>query len=237
MDSHEWLGNKERLHLPEDFGISPGKIWIDGHVIDTQTFEVTPDVPMPGMTSFAYNGKDWMWMTGENGGNCDDMLLVGTADPANDHWCKSHWPFLIRTEGGVVTGPGSQLVLAGDRMWIAGGLSETASSAPIHTLSAYWANMDQAMQETGPLASVPLMVIPSEVELLFAGNTLWVAYTGGEKMGFLYQLDPQTGATINSLDLIGDQGRSIGDIPSALASEGDNLWILTARQLLRIKLP
>jgi len=51
-----------------------------------------------------------------------------------------------------------------------------------------------------------------------------------------YQLDPQTGATIESLDLIGDQGRAKGDIPKDIATEGDNLWIVTTFQLLRVKL-
>ncbi|HLO31273.1 MAG TPA: hypothetical protein VK249_19140 [Anaerolineales bacterium] len=44
-------------------------------------------------------------------------------------------------------------------------------------------------------------------------------------------------ATINSLDLVGEQGRGISDVPQDLAMEGDNLWVLTSRQLLRIKVP
>jgi hypothetical protein len=119
-------------------------------------------------------------------------------------------------------------------MWIAGGWSGTT---PIYLLEAYSADMDKAMEETGPLASVPLMDSYQKIKLLYAGNYLWVVYTHGEKAGFLYQLDPQTGATINSLDLVRDQGRSISDVPMDIASEGDNLWLLTSRQLLRIKLP
>ena len=51
-----------------------------------------------------------------------------------------------------------------------------------------------------------------------------------------YQLDPQIGATIKSLDLIGDQGRAKGDIQKDIATECDNLWIVTTFQLLRVKL-
>jgi hypothetical protein len=238
MNTSDWLGKRETgENFPEGFGISPGKIWIDKHVIDAQTFKVTPDISMPTMEIFAYNGIDWMWITGEMGGDCEDLLLVNAADPSKD-WCPSDWPFIVRNpEGEHTVGLGSPMVLAGDRMWIGGGMSETTSAAATHVLEAYWANMDKAMQETGPLASVPLMESYNSISMFYANNYLWVVYTGGKAAGFLYQLDPQTGATINSLDLVGDKGRSIGDIPTAIASEGDNLWILTTRQLLRIKLP
>ena len=122
-------------------------------------------------------------------------------------------------------------------MWIAGSWSaESLTDNPEYTLDAYPADMDQAMQETGPRASVPLLDSDSNVMMLYAGDYLWLVYTG-DKAGWLYQLDAKTGETINSLDLVGDEGRAISDIPQDLATEGNNLWILTSRQLLRIKLP
>jgi hypothetical protein len=237
MNTPEWTRTRSECYSAiEDFGVSPGKIWIDGHIIDTQTFEVTPNIYMICiLPSFAYNGIDWMWLTGDNGGDCQDLALVNTGDPSTV-WCPSNWPFLVghQEAGGTFpTGPGSSMVLAGDRMWIAGNLL----NAPTGILEAYWADMDKAMQETGPLASAHLIDSASVIRMLYAGNTLWVVYTNWDKAGFLYQLDPQTGATINSLDLVGDQGRSISDYPMDIASEGDNLWVVTARQLLRIKLP
>jgi hypothetical protein len=93
------------------------------------------------------------------------------------------------------------------------------------------------MIETGPLASVPLLDSYQKIKMLYAGGYLWLVYTHGEKPGILCQLDPITGETISSLDLIGDQGRSKGDVPVDMATESDNLWILTIRQLIRIKLP
>jgi hypothetical protein len=75
------------------------------------------------------------------------------------------------------------------------------------------------------------------LKLFSAGNYLWVLDTLGDKMGWLFQMDPETGATVASLDLVGDEGRTIGDLPMDIATEGDNLWVLTGRQLLRIKLP
>jgi hypothetical protein len=105
------------------------------------------------------------------------------------------------------------------------------------TITAYPADMDQLMKETKPLAKITLMDESHQIGMLYAGNYLWLLWMSGDKRGFLYQLDPQTGATINSLDLVGDQGRSKGDIPHDFATEGDNLWIVTTFQLLRLKLP
>jgi len=79
--------------------------------------------------------------------------------------------------------------------------------------------------------------------MLFAGNSLWLLWTSGDKAGLLYQLNPQTGATLNSLDLVKAQiwpkdGIPINnDLPIDIATEGNNLWILTKFQLLVVKMP
>jgi hypothetical protein len=229
MDSAEWMTGYERMSLPDDLGISPGKVWIDGHIVNTQTFEVTADISMPGMTLFAFNGKDWMWMTGDTG-HGDGLVFVNTDDPSH-YRHQVRWPFLARPSG---VGPADPLVLAGDRIWIGSGIS---GDNPTYSLEAYTADVDQLMNDTGSLASVPLLDSYQSIKMLYAGKYLWLVYTHGEKPGILCQLDPITGETINSLDLIGDQGRSKGDVPVDMATEGDNLWILTIRQLIRIKLP
>jgi len=236
LNSSEWMEGYERMQPSEEFGVSPGKIWIDSHLVDTETFEVRK-VFMPGITNFAYGGNDWMWITGEMGGACDDTILINVNDPSME-WCPDEWPFMVHTQDEMsAVNPGSPMVLAGDRMWIAGSWSaESLTDSPEYTLDAYPADMDQAMKETGPLASVPLLDSDASVMMLFAGDYLWLVYTG-DKAGWLYQLDPQTGVTINSLDLVGDEGRAISDVPQGIAAEGDNLWILTSRQLLRINLP
>jgi hypothetical protein len=229
LDSAAWMKGYERRSLPDDLGISPGKVWIDNHIVNTQTFEVTADIGMPGMTLFAYNGKDWMWMTGDTGYG-DGLVFVNTDDPSQ-YRHQFRWPFLVRPSG---VGPANPLVLAGDRIWIGSGIS---GDNPTYSLEAYTADVDQLMNDTGPLASVPLLGSYQKIRMLYAENYLWVIYTHGEKGGLLCQLDPKTGETINSLDLVGDQGRSISDVPQDIATEGDNLWVLTTRQLLRIKLP
>jgi outer membrane protein assembly factor BamB len=209
---------------------------LDGHVINTQTFEVKKDIPNPAMAHFAYNGNGWMWITGDTGGSCDDLVFINTDHPSEDI-CQNPLPFMNNSgdkAGSVAIGT-SIMTLAGDRMWMAGRGGGDGNQNMI--IVAYPADMDQLMQKTEPLATVRLMDDGSQFGLLYAGNYLWLLWKGSAERGFLYQLDPQTGATINSLDLVGDQGRSKGDIPVDIATEGDNLWVLTRRQLLRIQLP
>jgi hypothetical protein len=211
------------------FGVSPGKIWIDGHIVDTQTFEVM-QVSIPTiMTLYAYDGQEWMWITAEIGGACNDLVLINVNDPTTG-WCEDEWPFFTNAADG--DGLGNPMVLAGDKMWMA----DTGDDGS-YVLEAYPADIEQAMETTGPLLSGPSPDSESLIKLFFAGDYLWVLDTIGDKMGYLFQLDPQTGETVNSLDLIGDEGRAIGDLPMDIATEGDNLWVLTGRQLLRIKLP
>jgi hypothetical protein len=232
LETTEWKQDRE-IRL-DDLGVSPGKIWMSGHMVDTQTFTVTT-VPMPAMARFGYNGKDWMWITGDTGGSCDDLVFVNTDDPTN-YVCEHQLPFIRHTgdKVGDVYRDESIMTLAEDRMWMVGSGGGGGKNL---TINAYPADMDTLMQQTKPLVTVVLMDPNHQLELLYAGNYLWVLWKGGDKRGYLYQLDPVTGASINSLDLVGDQGRKKGDIPHGFATEGDNLWIVTTFQLLRIKIP
>jgi hypothetical protein len=239
LASSEWTKGTNLIagYRVVEFGISPGKVWMDHHIIDTQTFEAKFH-GMIGDQIFAYNGQGWMWMTGSAAGGCDGLDFIEIDDPTQDHE-QCHYPFLLHDaqKGDSNVGDESPLVLAGDRVWIAG---SWAGTPPTYTLDAFSADMGQLMQETKPLVSVPLMDDPRKVKMLFADNFLWLLWTRGEKTGFLYQLDPQTGATINSLDVAVDQapGEFLADIrPVDIATEGDNLWILMQWHLLRIKLP
>lgn len=233
MNEVSWLGGEERVFSPEGFGVSTGKIWIDNHVVDAQTFEAFA-APMPGMTRFADSRTGWMWMTGDTNGACEELFLASTEDPS-DTWCPDRWPFLAHGSGGTTgAGPGSTLQLAGNLMWVGGIIT---GSPPVYTLDAYPANIDLAMAETGPSNSIPLPDSPENLKMAYAAGYLWAVYTGGENAGWLYQLDAKTGETVNSIDLVGDEGRDISDIPMGLAAEGDSLWVLTARRLLRLPLP
>jgi outer membrane protein assembly factor BamB len=229
LQSPEW-SKESRLFTSTVLGVSPGKIWVDGHVIDTQTFDVKK-VSMLPMTRFGYNGKGWMWITGDSGGSCDDLIFVNT-DDLSEVVCQPRLPFLV--EPNHVYPDVSIMALARDRMWMVTG--GEGGGQPL-TITAYPADIDQLMKTTKPLSKVTLMYESHQIKMLYAGNYLWLLWMAGDKPGFLYQLDPQTGETIHSLDLVGDQGRSKGDIPRDLATEGKNLWIVTMFQLLRIQLP
>ncbi|HEX2995275.1 MAG TPA: hypothetical protein VHP14_10640, partial [Anaerolineales bacterium] len=233
LNSPEWMQDYERMGEAADFGfgVSPGKIWIDGHIVDTRTFEVTK-VSMPTqMALYTYDGKEWMWITGELGGMCNDLILINVNDPTTS-WCEQEWPFFSEEADGM----GNPMVLAGDKIWMAGSW-DTPNGFP-YVIEAYPANAENGTQTTGPLLSVPSPDDASGIRLFYAGGSLWLLDTLGEnQMGWLFQLDNQTGEVVNSLDLVGDEARAISDLPMDIATEGDNLWVLTARQLLRIKLP
>jgi hypothetical protein len=232
LNSPEWMQGYERggEALDFGFGVSPGKIWIDGHIVDTKTFEAKV-VEIPTIeTLYTYDGGDWMWITGELGGSCDDLVLINVDDPTTG-WCEEEWPFLSEEADGM----GNPMVLAGDKIWMAGGWGAPDGSP--YVLEAYPADVEQGMQTTGPLLSASSPDDASAIKLFYAGGYLWVLDTLGDKMGWLFQLDPQTGEIVNSLDLVGDESRAVGDLPMDIAAAGDNLWVLTSRQLLRIKLP
>jgi hypothetical protein len=238
--THQWDLTQWNLQRDEDhrgtaldFGFSPGKIWLKDQIIDTKTFE-TKYVGFIGEPHYAFDGQAWMWMTGIGGEDCDGFDLINTDDPSQTR-SQCRYPFLNHAnEGYSNVGDSSPLVLAGDRIWITGAWP---GSKPTYTLEAFSADPDQLKQETKPLVSVPLIDDPQKVKLLYAGNSLWLLWTSGDKKGYLYQLDPHTGATINMLDLIGDQGRAKGNSPMDFATEGHNLWVVTTFQLLRVNLP
>jgi hypothetical protein len=240
-DLTQWNLNRDSEHrgTAYDFGFSPGKLWVKDQIIDTHTFDAKY-AGFIGDPHFAYDGKGWMWMTGVGAEDCDGADFINTDDPSQDrHQCR--YPFLNHAkEGYSNVGDKSPLVLAGDRMWITGVWS---GAKPTYTLEAFPADVGQLMKETKPLVSVALMDDPEKVKMLYAGNYLWLLWTSGNKPGILYQLDPQTGAILNSLDLVKAQTWDKGgvpihnDLPIDIAAEGNNLWILTKFQLLNVQMP
>lgn len=231
-ENYEWIIDPALREDPENFCTSPGKIWMEGHVIDTRTFEVTPDAYNPGASFCAYNGKGWMWTTEWTGG--EDGLYFVNADDLTEMPGQYRWPFLIHEQGSATAQGDSFLALAGERMWMGRSQYEPGS---VGWLDAFPSDLDELMKLSGPPASVPLLESLGNVRLLYAGDYLWILYLGGGSGGWLYQLDPQTGKTLASLDLVGDEGRATGDFPMDIASAGDTLWVMTSQQLLRIKMP
>jgi hypothetical protein len=231
-ENYEWIVDPALRVDPEGFCTSPGRIWMEGHAIDARTFEVTPGAYNPGASFCAYDDKGHIWTTEWTTG--EDGLYFVNADDFTELPGQYRWPFLIHEQGFASAQGDSFLTLAGERMWMGRHQSEPGS---IGWLDAFPSDLDQLMNLSGPLASVPLLESLENVRLLYAGGSLWVLYLGGEPGGWLYQLDPQGGETIASLDLIGDEGRATGDFPMDLTTEGDDLWVVTGRQLLRINMP
>ncbi len=57
---------------------------------------------------------------------------------------------------------------------------------------------------------------------------------GGDKWGYLYRFDPQTGALLDSLDLVGADYKKT--FTANLALDDHDLWVSMAKELLRIHL-
>ena len=87
------------------------------------------------------------------------------------------------------------------------------------------------------MVMLPLQTLPAvddhPLSLLYDGHALWLL-AGGKNQGALFQLDPQSGATVNRLDI---PASVEGDVPVDITFDGHNLWVLTVKQLVRISLP
>ena len=76
---------------------------------------------------------------------------------------------------------------------------------------------------------------PDDLPIALIGDQdgLWML-AGGKKWGYLYQLDPQTGALLDSLDLVGAEQKNT--FTSNIALDDHDLWVSMAKELLRIHL-
>ena len=213
---------------------------MQAHVIDTQTFEAKYVRGFPTNEFYADDEKGWMWMTGSTAEDCDDLFIINTDDPSKVYF-PCHYPFLNRMTGknnqSTTEVEGSLVTFAGDRMWITGSSIHSLGQAENNDLEAYSADMDKLFKETKPLVVVPWADDITEMKMLFAGNFLWVLTTHGDKRGYLYQLDPQTGATLISLDVTGNQSHNGFNDVEDMATDGEYLWIREMGFLVQIKLP
>jgi hypothetical protein len=122
------------------------------------------------------------------------------------------------------------MTTVGDRMWIA--TSQTSGSITKHVLQVYAADGEKTSGDTQPLQVLPA-VDDRPLRMLYDGHALWLL-TGGENQGSIFQLDPQSGATLNKLDI---PPAEKGDVPWDMAFDGHNLWVLTTMQLVKVSLP
>ncbi len=144
FDASEWQGE-----LDQKLGFSPGRIWASHQSIDTRTFEVQYDV-VPWGDSYAYDGKGWMWITGNwYVSDCNPVLSVTNADDPTQHYAA--WSRDLH--GDACAKP---ITLIGDRIWVAvSAHPDNNTSAP--ALWAYPADGSKMTKETHE----PLVMVPS----------------------------------------------------------------------------
>lgn len=219
FDASQWKGE-----LDQKLGFSPGKIWASTQSIDTQTFEVKNDA-VPWGDGYAYDGKGWMWIAGNwYVSDCNPVLSVVNANDPSQHYAA--WSTELKGDA-----CGMPITLIGDRMWIA--MSVPAGTSTYTTaLWAYPADGSKMNKET----HTPLVMVPSPddqpIALIGDQDGLWML-AGGEKWGYLYLFAPQTGALLNSLDLVGADKNTL---TANITLDDHDLWVLMAKELLRIHL-
>jgi len=214
FDASEWEGEQD-----QKLGYSPGRIWASHQWIDTRTFEVQYDV-VPWGDAYAYDGKGWMWITGNwYVSDCNPVLSVTNADDPTQHYAA--WSRDLH--GDACAKP---ITLFGDRIWVAvSAHPDNNTSAP--ALWAYPADGSKMTKETHE----PLVMVPSPdddpIALIGDQDGLWMLAGNG----YLYQFDPQTGALLNSLDLVGANQNTFA---ANIALDDHDLWVLMAQELLRL---
>ena len=220
FDASEWQGE-----LDQKLGFSPGKIWASHQSIDTRTLAAQYDV-VPWGDYYAYDGKGWMWIAGNwYVSDCNPVLTIVNADDPSQHY--KAWASDLNGDP-----CGMPITLIGDRMWVA--MSVPAGNRTYATaLWAYAADGSKMTKETHqPLVMVPS---PDDKPLALAGDQDGLCMlAGGDKWGYLYRFDPQTGALLNSLDLVGADYKKT--FTTNLALDDHDLWVAMAKELLRIHL-
>jgi len=207
-DESQWLNLSD-----PSLGMTPGKIWVMGNIIDAQTFELTGMYePLDMHVNFAYDDFGWMWSTGHTA-EIAGVVTYNAADPS-----------MVRVNGDSIpsAGTGSLLCLADDRMWI-------ASFGSVQAFAA-----DGAKFGTGSrvLATQNLEILPP-LDMVYDGNNLWLL-KGGEGRGVLYQMDPVTGVVLRQLDVSGSKEGITPDEPQGMVYDGHDLWILGVLSLERV---
>ena len=213
FDTSQWQN-----HDDARLGFSPGLVWTESHVIDTKTFEAK-HVAHPNMPTYGYDGRGWMWITGSFCEACGyNIWLFNTANLQE----IKYGPKAIVSTTAMTT--------VGERMWVATEQFNGNIGAPI--LQVYAADGEKTSGDTQPLQTLT-PVDDHPLSLLYDGHALWLL-AGGKNQGALFQLDPQSGATVNRLDIPPSEK---GDVPLDIAFDGHNVWLLTVKQLVRISLP
>ena len=200
---------------PTQLGNSPGKMWVNFGIVDTETLEYVP-LPngLPSDAHFIYDGDKWMWITGSWCAGCrHDLWLVNANDPS-DHKDSQN-------SGALDTGVlGQPLVLANGKVWLVAYYDSDNKSSYLDGYDIH--RTDQ-----------PKFHIDVTSEVYDHGNAhitadnrmVWI-----EVEGMLHYFDSKIGQKMGEL--------KVGEYVESIGFDGTSLWVLSSDAgLLQICLP
>jgi hypothetical protein len=120
------------------------------------------------------------------------------------------------------------MLLTGKTMWVATGFNQ---------LDAYDVADPKLGMTTHPQLSLDLAAEMQEppTAMAYDGHNLWLLSSVGRGGGFLYAYDPQNGHKLGSLQVGDAEGHTRqAQIPVDMASDGQNLWVLTTGDLVKV---
>jgi hypothetical protein len=202
---------------PTRLGVSPGKIWVNFGTVDTETFEYTSyPSGLPSDANFAFDGEQWMWITGSWCHGCDhDLWLVNTNNPVESKG---------EQESGVLgTGVlGNPLALLDGKMWLlatyytSNGTAYFLDAYDIHKTDRPALHIDMT-NEIGDSSGT--------VNITVDDHMVWL-----ESAGTLYYIDGKTGQKMGEL--------TVGEYIEGMQFDGTSLWVLSSDTgLLQVFLP
>ena len=200
---------------PTQLGSSPGKIWVNFGIVDTETLEYgsLPD-GLPSEAHFVYDGENWMWITGSWCHGCShDLWLVNANDPL-EHKDDQNSGVL---DTGVL---GQPLVLANGKMWLIAHYNtsdgaEYLDGYEIHKTNQPEIHIDVTREIAGH----------GQANITADDKMVWV-----EAEGTLYFFDLLSGQKMGEL--------KVGDTVEEIGFDGTSLWVLCSdKGLLQIFLP
>ncbi len=205
---------------PARLGTAPGQVWLQGQVFNAETREAAVVEMQLDSTVFAYDGAGIMWAAGaETCETCaDNVYRYMVIDPANPLPAP-------RAQGWV-----RQILNAHERIWLLTDLNELEG-------------FDQAAQQEPdrpPTVRLHLSDLSEDLPaaIVYDGHYLWLLSSYGADGTWLFRLDAQTGRQLSALQIDRPaEDYTAVNAPVALAFDGRDLWVLTARELLRVGLP
>lgn len=200
---------------PTQLGSSPGKIWVNFGMVDTETLEyVSLPNGLPSEAHFVYDGEKWMWITGSWCDGCRHGLwLVNANDPTELKDSKN--------SGVLDTGVlGNPLVLADGKVWL---VAHYYSENGAYYLDGY--DILKTDQPEFHINVTNEIYDRGNVNMVADNRMVWV-----EAEGLLYYFDSRTGQKIGEL--------KVGESVESIGFDGTSLWVLSSDAgLLQILLP